>query len=367
MARRLEAMGRAEYVGLTVKKGTTREEERPGIEKLHSDPAEGGTPPTRAGRARSSRANARGVSLGCSSSRAVFNGVVRTLEDRLLEPMKWRKPRRVFVNSMSDLFHESVPFEFIDKVFAVMALCPQHTFQILTKRPERMAEYLNTGDRMDRKIWQAMVDITGQEFCEQHEPGTWPRPNVWLGTSVEDQDRADERIPHLFNCPAAVRFLSCEPLLGPLNLRRGIYEMPGLGMRGTSLERIQWVIAGGESGANARLCDVAWIRSIVAQCKSAGVPVFVKQLGAVVDDSDSAVGWFRCPKCRKLRDDYDVLGLDTGDCQCHACGKIVKIDDNLQKYDRNGAIKLLDRKGGDPAEWPEDLRVRVFPLVGLVG
>lgn len=173
-----------------------------------------------------------GLATVNSRGQGVFNGTIKLHEDRLLDPLKWRKPRRIFVNSMSDLFHESVPFEFIDRVFAVMALCPQHTFQILTKRPERMAEYLNR-PAMTSLLARAVAngpiqfwergshlyhyefDLTpsGFSWC-----GQWPLPNVWLGTSVENQAAADERIPHLLRCPAAVRFLSCEPLLGEVDL-----------------------------------------------------------------------------------------------------------------------------------------------------
>lgn len=281
------------------------------------------------------------------NGRAVFTGEVRTLENRLTDPLHWKKPRRVFVNSMSDLFHESVPFEFIDRVFAVMALCPQHTFQVLTKRPERMAEYLNTPGRMDRFIWRAMLS-PAQEFVPDHKPHTWPLPNVWLGTSVEDQARADERIPHLLRCPAAVRFLSCEPLLGSIRLNTGIYEMSGRRFSGTRINdgQIHWVIVGGESGANARPCDVAWIRSIVGQCKASGVPCFVKQFGARPRENFYA----------KSRDEWEILGHNWE-------------PDPAQWNERDGQprnhvqvpIVLGDRKGGDPAEWPEDLRVREFP------
>ena len=164
----------------------------------------------------------------------MFNGKIKFHEDTLLEPLRWKKPRMVFVNSMCDLFHESVPFEFIDRVFAVMALSPLHTFQVLTKRPERMAEYFVTPGPI---TGVRAGGHTGFD-CEENMPETFnkfwewftvnnlrrigtptfPLPNVWLGTSCENQATADERIPHLLKCPAAVRFLSCEPLLGPIDL-----------------------------------------------------------------------------------------------------------------------------------------------------
>lgn len=157
---------------------------------------------------------------------------IQLFSDRLVQPLKWKKPQRVFVNSMADLFHKDVPFDFIDKVFATMALSPKHTFQILTKRPERMLEYFQSGsqEKMIERWAEAAYDITsGHDEAEifvynrlngvlpKAKPG-WPIQNVWLGTSVENQKAADERIPLLLQVPAAVRFLSYEPLLGPVNL-----------------------------------------------------------------------------------------------------------------------------------------------------
>ena len=168
-----------------------------------------------------------------------FNGTVRCHEDTLSIPLKRRKPTMYFVNSMSDLFHRDVPFDFIDKVFAVMALCPQHTFQVLTKRPERMAEYLaqavnsvNLQKEMDR--------LTSEVEAESFED-VWPLRNVWLGTSVENQQAWWDRYLHLTRCPAVVRFISAEPLLGPVEMEP---ELSADGM-------IHWVIVGGESGKGA--------------------------------------------------------------------------------------------------------------------
>jgi protein gp37 len=276
MGVRLEAMERPEYVGLTVKR----------------------------------------------DSRAVFTGKVNTLENRLIEPLSWRKPKMVFVNSMSDLFHEAVPFGFIDRVFAVMALCPRHTFQVLTKRPERMAEYLDDG-RLTMVAQAAAMMGHG----EASMAFGWPVPNIWLGTSCEDQKNADERIPHLLKCPAAVRFLSCEPLLGPIDLS-AFFGGEYYGIGGVQQNRnfgIDWVIAGGESGPRARACDIRWIRVIVSQCHAAGVPCFVKQFGS--------------------RPHSRVAITTEGDAVARDCTQIA----------------LKDKKGGDPSEWPEDLRVREFP------
>lgn len=158
---------------------------------------------------------------------------VRLHPERLSIPLHWKRPRRIFTASMSDLFHPGVPFEFIDKVFAVMALAPQHTFQVLTKRPERMAEYVsgdrgpyNSDETHGHRSFERQMAVVSAACAMQvdHEavPREWPMRNVWLGTSVEDQEAAEKRIPHLLNTPAIMRFLSAEPLLGPLDLSRWI-------------------------------------------------------------------------------------------------------------------------------------------------
>lgn len=261
-----------------------------------------------------------------------WTGEVALVHDALDKPLRWRKPRRVFVNSMSDLFHPDVPFEFVDQVFAVMALTPRHTYQVLTKRPERMAEYFLPigGTNRSDWVWSAMARILNRNRLAYPE---WPLPNVWQGTSVENQAAADERIPHLLRCPAAVRFLSCEPLLGPVDVRQALtyHRRPGedFGSFGNILAAMQgvdWVIAGGESGPGARPCNVAWIRSLRDQCAAAGVPYFLKQLGA--DPGYTGAG-----------------GPGT-----------------------HSPIRLLcrDPKGGDPEEWPLDLRVRQFPQAAEV-
>ncbi len=166
--------------------------------------------------------------------------------ERLDQPFKWKKPRRVFVNSMSDLFHENVPDKFIDLVFAVMTMAQRHTFQVLTKRPQRMQEYIH-----------GKID---------HDWSGWLPMNVWLGVSAEDQKRTDERIPPLLETPAAVRFVSAEPLLGPIDF-------------GAAMDQIDWVIVGGESGPGARPMNPDWVRSIRDQCSSFCTPFFFKQWG----------------------------------------------------------------------------------------
>ena len=185
---------------------------------------------------------------------------VQVHPERLNQPLQWKRPRMIFVNSMSDLFHESLPYVFIYKVFETMARCPQHIFQILTKRPARMLDFLT-----NVKTLQLAIDSS--QLWERHP---LPLPNVWLGVSVENQETADERIPLLLETPAAIRWLSCEPLLGPLDLRKH-----------GDLDRVQcgidWIVVGGESGSRARPMREQWALSIRRQCKVAGVPFFMKQ------------------------------------------------------------------------------------------
>lgn len=242
--------------------------------------------------------------------------------ERLSQPLRWRAPRRIFVTSMGDLFHEQVPDDFIDQVFAVMAETPRHTFQLLTKRPERMRAYI-----ADEVRWHTVLDQVARLRASRPsrirvgEPkSAWPLPNVWIGTSVENQTWADRRIPDLLATPAAVRFLSCEPLLGPVNLARHVRRVEVVGDDGEVHYRVpvdhdivvrqipellrrrpdtgyhtrpdvegdhlfhpgpfvDWVIAGGESGPEHRPVDPAWVRSLRDQCQAAGVPFLFKQWG----------------------------------------------------------------------------------------
>jgi protein gp37 len=306
---------------------------------------------------------------GLTTARGRWNGTVRTLPDRLDEPLRWRKPSRVFVDSMSDLFHEDVPDEFIAHVFAVMANAHWHAFQVLTKRPARMREFVSSlrwahgsirpigfsSGRVHLFNHYAMTPkrLEGAKFGEPGsappDPWTVP-PNVWLGVSAEDQERADERIPELLATPAAVRFVSAEPLLGEVRLLwrwvskgKPFGGGPMVNLREPwkepePLPGIDWVIAGGESGPDARPCDVRWIRSIVEQCREANVPCFTKQLGARVYDSEYRIGTYAPDDARTPT--------------ALVAGKITALG-NL--------VLLRDRKGGDPAEWPSDLRVREFP------
>ena len=209
-----------------------------------------------------------------TSAGPVWTGEVRLNEQWLDQPLHWRRPRRIFVCAHGDLFHPAVPDEWIDRVFATMALAPQHTFQVLTKRPERMRAWVRNGRSLQVVLQHWKNSRVGQN--------TWPLPNVWLGVSVEDQAAADERIPVLLDTPAAVRFISAEPLLGVVNLR---WLGSGLGSHDAliddhhGLPRLDWVIAGGESGPGARPSHPDWFRALRDQCQAAGVPYFFKQWG----------------------------------------------------------------------------------------
>lgn len=217
--------------------------------------------------------------------------------ERLDQPIRWQRPRMIFVNSMSDLFIEVIPDEFIDRVFAVMALCERHTFQVLTKRPQRMQDYMR-GLTLDR------LQAAAPEGYTLRYDGMWlrdlPLPNVWLGVSVENQETADERIPHLLETPAAVRWISAEPLLGPVDLsaipnrlgvaegQRSINALGGFAWECSGPDcvdtcnigaQIDWVVAGGESGMRSRPMLPDWARSLRDQCAASETPFFFKQTG----------------------------------------------------------------------------------------
>ncbi|WP_431976022.1 DUF5131 family protein [Micromonospora haikouensis] len=229
-----------------------------------------------------------------------WTGLVRTLPERLGQPLTWRKPQLVFVNSQADLFHEDVPDGFIAAVFAVVALTQKHTYQLLTKRHGRMRSLL-ADPRFPRMVADAVRLLDEQMgLTLPGEPSrAWPLPNLWLGVSVENQKYADLRIPALLDTPAAVRWLSCEPLLGPVDLseylsrRRPVTDpdldapdgavVEGMERVGDSWERrtgVDWVVAGGESGPGARPMHPDWARSLRDQCAAADVPFFFKQWGA---------------------------------------------------------------------------------------
>jgi protein gp37 len=262
--------------------------------------------------ARASRGKLHSASLPFPKQYDLPFSQVQLLEERIDAPLRVRKPTCYFVDSMADLFHEDVSDEFLMQVWSTMERATWHRFLILTKRPQLMRERLG--------------DVP-------------PLPNVWLGTSVEDQASADERIPHLLATPAAVRFLSCEPLLGPVDLTRIMQPAcdPRDALEGSFFAedsfwgrlyyerrkhpRIDWVIVGGESGPRARPMDLAWARSLRDQCAAAGVSFFMKQLGS-----------------------KPVLGHGG-----EADGRGV------------GVGPLRETHGRNPDEWPEDLRVRTWP------
>jgi len=232
-----------------------------------------------------------------------WTGTVRLVPEALDQPYRWKRPRRIFVDSMSDLFHESLANEQIAAVFGAMAQSEDHTFQVLTKRPKRAADWFLWLD-FQARICNGGRGMTPAARClvETHRVSEsaylrrivdftcsrpWPLQNVWMGVSVEDQATADERIPLLLRTPAAVRFVSYEPALGPVDFTPWHSQGPTVG--------ISWLIVGGESGPHARPFDLAWARSVVAECKRAGVPCFYKQGGASnACEHDRKGGHFDC-------------------------------------------------------------------------
>lgn len=281
------------------------------------------------------------------------------LDEKTLEKIVCStKSGRMFLCDMTDMFWSRVPDEWLDEIFAVMAICKKFTFQILTKRAKRLPEYFqseaaNRWARIVRDKWMSKHVAVRDGLIRDLENGRlWPLLNLHLGVSVENQKYADERIPLLLKTPAALRFLSCEPLLGLIRLTsEGLIPATGdnpdmMGYmvgpddgkstlyktRGEALAKsgIGWIIVGGESGRGARPCDLAWIRSIIKQCREAEVSCFVKQLGArpLETEPDDGPEW-----------------------------PVPLVEGN------SGFAEpiLRDRKGGDPDEWPEDLRVAQFP------
>lgn len=197
-----------------------------------------------------------------------WTGKVRTNARHRYDPLDWKKPRRIFVCSMSDLFHENIRDDKIEEIFAVMAAAPRHQFLVLTKRAKRMHGWvMGTDPAMIRSLAAEVVQVPLPDMSALR----WPLPNVLLGVSVENQAAAEDRIPLLLATPALNRFVSAEPLLGPLRLERWL----GLGAGGAP--GLDWVIVGSESGPGARSMDLAWVRDIRDQCARASVPFFFKQ------------------------------------------------------------------------------------------
>lgn len=262
-----------------------------------------------------------------TSSGPRWTGKIAFIESALDLPLRWKKPRRIFVDSMSDLFHEKVPDEWIDRIFAVMALAPQHIFQILTKRPERMLAYCAGLGRSFARLKSACPEGWAMEY-EGIPLVPWPLPNVWLGGSVENQATADERIPFLLQTPAAVRWVSYEPALGPVVFTRWLHN--DVAPREPALD---WIVVGGESGPGARPFDLDWARQTVTQCHGAWTTCFVKQLGARP---------------------FDLAGDGMAPL---SVGLTARWEPPVGAY-----LDLQDHKGGDPDEWPDELRVREWPM-----
>jgi protein gp37 len=333
---------------------------------------------------------------------------VALVPEKLAEPLSWRKPGRVFANSMSDLFHEELSNEDIAAVFGVMAAAPHLTFQVLTKRAQRMHDWFrwiaseSPWNRCIHAASAAIHEDPPRRFAEESIGpfgGAWPLPNVHLGVSVEDQKRAEERIPFLLDTPAAVRWLSLEPQLGLIDLTRvDAFKPPrwptslpgevktyldvlrGEGLRpswtGVSVEthvdaRIAWVVQGGESGHGARPFDLAWARSIRDQCARAEVPYFFKQAGARPSEasglsmtfvsfeqwSDKARSWLRSGRWT-LVDARGRVCVDGADMMRSR-------DEGAFPVVASPLLKLKSKKGGDLSELPKDLRVREMPEVSL--
>ena len=259
-----------------------------------------------------------GTTKKLPNGKVVWTNKINLHRPSLRIPLERKKPTMYFVNSMADLFHEDVPEEFIDEVFCVMGIAHWHTFQVLTKRADRLADYMSK--RLKIEDWyDHWYSFSGESMAFQD----FPLPSVWLGVSVEDQQCADERIPHLLRTPAAVRFLSCEPLLGPIEFSDVTKRSDAVGQLGKkAMSGIDWCIVGGESGHGARPFIMDWGMSIIRQCKAAGIPAFMKQVGSNPFISEHV----------------SAKGLTT------SCW---------------GPIK--DSKGGVMEEWPLDLRVREFP------
>jgi protein gp37 len=269
-------------------------------------------------------------------------------EKVLMQPIGWKEPHTVFVCSMTDLFYAGHSDDWIDRIFAIMALCPQHTFIIPSKRPDRMHEYaINFSLARTKQITDG---YPSDQVIEQ-----WPLPNVWLGTSVEDQASANDRIPLLLNTPATVRFISAEPLLGPIDFTRldvggvstidalaGFYSNDIAGISG-KCNSLDWVITGGESGPNPLHPD--WARSIRDQCQASGTAFFHKQNGSWIvtyDRDQEDPGGGSLPTLKNKRERYlNLSGLQ------HPEGERVLI---VQKASKKKSGRLLD--GREHNEWP---------------
>jgi protein gp37 len=304
-----------------------------------------------------------------------WTGEVRFLPERLTDPFSWRKRRRVFVNSMSDLFHEKLSGAQIAAVFAVMAATPGHTYQVLTKRPARARQWF-ASIAEDPAAWlssasEALVGVDEDTACAianwvnglarwKRAPADgnpldgsvrrWPLPNVHLGVSIEDQATADERVRVLRDCPAAVHWISQEPQLGAIEYHPNTFEwvpiLPDEDEEGRLLPPIRWIVIGGESGPGARPFDLAWARRTLEQTRRTDTKCFIKQLGARPMAT--------CGRCRG--DGIDPVRVGHDPEYCSECG-------GASQGSEPEPLELTDRKGGAMEEWPPDLRVRDLPGV----
>lgn len=277
------------------------------------------------------------------SGKLAWSGIVRMLYDRLGWPLKWRGSKRVFVCSQADLFNPKVRFDFIAAAFGVMAMCPEHTFQVLTKHARRMREFFEWLDQqqngaLETCLWHARQAL-GAERSNRHEPfpdklPAWPLENVWAGVTVEDQARAEQRIPELLRCPAAVRWVSYEPALELVDFEEWLWPICTATLEEHLREHdagmwcveasLDWIVIGGESAqtrANTREFSIEWARAVIAQCRKAGTKVFMKQLGTKPIGSHQI--------------DVPLPPLPKG--------------------------KTSRYKWHEPEHWPEDLRVQEFP------
>lgn len=328
----------------------------------------------------------KGLAVMTESGKPQWTGNVRLVLKAMKTVLGWQKPRRIFLTAQGDPFHEGFTDEHIAAMFGLMAACPQHTFQVLTKRADRMLEWFDRMSKNERKCTAVSLSALanmGLKFRYPYPRFTdrWPLRNVWLGVTVETQSMADERIPLLMKCPAEIRFLSCEPLLEPVVLPtsalgrhflqcRSDHDDPEqsycTGCTGdprdyslTNDEQcdaewspsIDWVIIGGESGPRARVFDVEWARALVRQCKDKDTACFVKQLGA--NPIDSRVAEVLDPQGNvAFAGKPDSLEVESA----RRDGQVV----------RPQRLLLEHSHGGDMNEksWPDELKVRQFPVNG---
>lgn len=283
--------------------------------------------------------------------RPLWSGRCIEAPDRLDQPLRWKKPARIFVNSMSDLFHEDVSDEFIAAVFGMMALAPQHTFQVLTKRPARMLAWfrefaaelpLLAEKKATVKTCTALAEAKAygmDEVGKRSSSAPWPLPNVHIGVSVENQEAANKRIPLLLETPAAVRWLSMEPLLGPVDMEPILHVYDRNGEPGWLRQPgLDWVVVGGESGPGARPMHPAWARDIRDQCVEAGVPFFFKQWGAWVQSGDPHHAE---EDLRRTRENERVVNFEGGH-GFHGGGAIY-----MERVGKKAAGRLLDGRTWD--------------------